>query len=72
MGSVTTTKPDAARFAQTGLSKRQVKDRVAQGQINDIPEGPSRTVREIVRSNVITRFNLLISALLVVIQFGSS
>ncbi len=64
---MTTTKPDAAQFAQTGLSKRQVRDRVAQGQVNDVPEGPSRTVREIVRSNVITRFNLLISALLVVI-----
>jgi cation-transporting ATPase E len=64
---VTTTKSDAARFAQTGLSNRQVKDRVAQGRVNDLPEGPSRTVREIVRSNVITRFNLLISALLVVI-----
>ena len=64
---MTTTKPDAARFAQTGLSKRQVKDRVAEGKVNDIPDGPSRTVREIVRSNVITRFNVLITVLLVVI-----
>jgi cation-transporting ATPase E len=64
---VTTTKPDAAQYAQTGLSKRQVRDRVNQGQANDVPEGPSRTVREIVRSNVVTRFNLLIAGLLVVI-----
>ena len=64
---MTATKPDAAQFAQTGLSKRQVRDRVAEGQVNDVPDGPSRTVREIVRSNVVTRFNLLISALLVVI-----
>ena len=64
---MTTTKPDAAQYAQTGLSKRQVKDRVAQGQTNDVPEGPSRTVREIVLSNVVTRFNILIAALLVVI-----
>ena len=64
---MTTTTPDAALFAQTGLSKRQVRDRVSRGQVNDIPDGPSRTVREIVRSNVMTRFNLLISALLVVI-----
>jgi len=64
---VTATKPEAAQFAVTGLSKRQVRDRVAEGQVNDVPDGPSRTVREIVRSNVITRFNLLISALLVVI-----
>jgi len=64
---VTTTTPDAVQYAQTGLSKRQVRDRVAQGQVNDVPEGPSRTVREIVRTNVITRFNLLITALLVVI-----
>ena len=64
---MTTTKPDATQYAETGLSKRQVKDRVAQGQTNDVPEGPSRTVREIVLSNVITRFNVLIAALLVVI-----
>ena len=64
---MTTTTPDTALFARTGLSKRQVRERVAKGQVNDIPEGPSRTVREIVRSNVVTRFNLLILALLVVI-----
>ncbi|NNF09970.1 MAG: cation-translocating P-type ATPase, partial [Acidimicrobiia bacterium] len=63
---MTTTKPDAVQYAQTGLSKRQVKDRVAEGKVNTLPDGPSRTVREIVRSNIITRFNILIAALLVV------
>ncbi|MEE8491135.1 MAG: HAD-IC family P-type ATPase [Acidimicrobiia bacterium] len=64
---MTATKPDAARFAETGLSKRQVREREAAGKVNEVPDGPSRTVREIVRANVVTRFNILISALLVVI-----
>ncbi len=64
---MTAIKPEAAAFAETGLSKRQVQERVQAGQINDVPEGPSRTVREIVRANVITRFNILITGLLVVI-----
>ena len=67
MRPVTATKPDAARFAETGLSKRQVREREAAGKVNEVPDGPSRTVREIVRANVVTRFNILISALLVVI-----
>lgn len=64
---MTTTKPDAAQYAETGLSKRQVRERTARGEVNEVPEGPSRTTREIVRSNIITRFNILISALLAVI-----
>ena len=50
-----------------GLTEAEVSERVARGQANDIPATPSRTVREIVRSNVVTRFNALLGALLVVI-----
>jgi cation-transporting ATPase E len=64
---MTVTTPEAAEFAQTGLSKRQVRERVAKGQVNDVPDTPSRTVREIVLANLITRFNILITALLVII-----
>ncbi len=50
-----------------GLTRQEVADRVARGQVNDVPAVPSRTVREIVRANVLTRFNALLGSLLVVI-----
>jgi len=50
-----------------GLTAAAVAERVARGQINDVPAAPSRTVREIVRANVLTRFNALLGSLLVVI-----
>ena len=50
-----------------GLTTAQVRDRVAAGAVNVIPEGPSRTTREIVRANVVTRFNVLLTILLLVI-----
>jgi cation-transporting ATPase E len=50
-----------------GLTEVEVAERVARGQVNDVPATPSRTVREIVRSNVLTRFNALLGTLLVVI-----
>jgi cation-transporting ATPase E len=50
-----------------GLAESEVAERIALGQVNDVPATPSRTVREIVRSNVLTRFNALLGALLVVI-----
>src|SRR2546426_5681023 len=50
-----------------GLAESEVAERIALGHVNDVPATPSRTVREIVRSNVLTRFNALLGALLVVI-----
>jgi len=50
-----------------GLSEAEVRERVERGEVNDIPAAPSRTVREIVRANVLTRFNALLGGLLVVI-----
>ncbi len=50
-----------------GLSAAQVRERVARGDVNDVPAVPSRTVGEIVRANVFTRFNALLGGLLVVI-----
>ena len=50
-----------------GLTEEQVAERIARGQVNDIPATPSRPVAEIVRSNVFTRFNALLGGLLVVI-----
>ena len=52
-----------------GLTRQEVNERVELGQVNDVPEVPSRTVGDIVRTNVVTRFNILLSVLLVVILF---
>ena len=51
----------------TGLTADQVAERVRHGAVNTVPEGPSRTTRQIVRANVVTRFNILLTILLLVI-----
>ncbi len=53
-----------------GLSRAEVRERVARGDVNDVPQAPSRTIGEILRANVFTRFNLLLGVLVVVILFG--
>jgi len=53
--------------ALEGLTESQVQERIEGGQVNDLPDRPSRTVKEIVRANVLTRFNALLGALLLVI-----
>jgi cation-transporting ATPase E len=50
-----------------GLSSADVAERQARGQINLVPRSHTRTVRQIVRSNVFTRFNALLGAMLGVI-----
>ncbi len=50
-----------------GLTREEVRARTAAGQVNTLPDDPSRTVKEIVRANIVTRFNILLSVLLVVI-----
>jgi cation-transporting ATPase E len=53
--------------AESGLSPQEVQQRIRAGLVNTIPERPSRTTTEIIRSNVVTRFNLLLGALLLVV-----
>lgn len=50
-----------------GLDDDEARRRAAAGRANIIDEGTSRTVRQIVRDNVVTRFNALLGSLLVVI-----
>jgi cation-transporting P-type ATPase E len=57
----------ASLAARRGLSTAEVADRVARGQVNDVPSAPTRTIGQIVRSNLLTRFNLLLGSLLAVI-----
>jgi cation-transporting P-type ATPase E len=59
---------EPARLASgRGLSAAEVADRVERGLVNDVPSAPTRTIGQIVRSNVVTRFNLLLGSLLAVI-----
>ncbi|REK16492.1 MAG: HAD family hydrolase [Actinobacteria bacterium] len=51
---------------QEGLTPTEVRDRVRAGLVNRVVETPSRTTGEIVRANVVTRFNILLGALLLV------
>ena len=62
---------DAARPATltspaTGLTSAEVAERVARGQVNDVPVRSSRSLLEIVRANVFTRFNAIIGVLWVI------
>jgi cation-transporting ATPase E len=50
-----------------GLSSAEVAERVAAGQVNVVEETTSRTTGEIIRANVVTRFNILLGILLVII-----
>jgi cation-transporting P-type ATPase E len=50
-----------------GLSDVEVAERVRLGQVNDLPDDTSRRVVDILRANVFTRFNAIISALVVVV-----
>ena len=50
-----------------GLTPAEVAQRVEAGLVNRAADRPSRTVREILRANILTRFNALLGALLVVI-----
>ncbi|MGW1295273.1 HAD-IC family P-type ATPase [Streptomyces sp. NPDC002533] len=52
-----------------GLTTAEVAERVARGEVNDVPVRSSRSVTEIVRANVLTRFNLIIGVLWVIMLF---
>ncbi|WP_320776947.1 HAD-IC family P-type ATPase [Streptomyces sp. CRN 30] len=50
----------------SGLTSAEVADRVARGQVNDVPVRSSRSVPDIVRANVFTRFNAIIGVLWII------
>ncbi|MET8690613.1 cation-translocating P-type ATPase [Streptomyces sp. NPDC004732] len=53
----------------TGLTTAEVAERVARGEVNDVPVRSSRSLSEIVRANVFTRFNAIIGVLWVIMLF---
>jgi cation-transporting ATPase E len=50
-----------------GLTGAEVAERVARGEVNDVPVRSSRPTSEIVRANVFTRFNAIIGVLFLVV-----
>ena len=50
-----------------GLTPGEVRQRVQAGLVNEVQERPSRTTGEIVRANIVTRFNILLGALLLIV-----
>ncbi|MFC7913429.1 cation-translocating P-type ATPase [Streptomyces sp. NPDC057386] len=52
-----------------GLTAAQVAERVARGDVNDVPVRSSRSLGEIVRANVFTRFNAIIGVLWLIMLF---
>ncbi|MEV7275595.1 HAD-IC family P-type ATPase [Streptomyces sp. NPDC093111] len=53
----------------TGLTSAEVAERVARGEVNDVPLRSSRSTPDIVRANVFTRFNAIIGVLWVIMLF---
>ncbi|MGN9793718.1 HAD-IC family P-type ATPase [Streptomyces sp. OZ13] len=53
----------------TGLTSAEVAERVARGEVNDVPVRSSRSAVDIVRANVLTRFNAIIGVLWVIMFF---
>ncbi|MFE5854808.1 HAD-IC family P-type ATPase [Streptomyces sp. NPDC056500] len=66
-------KPPAARREHatppTGLTSAEVEERIARGEVNDVPVRSSRSTVDIVRGNVFTRFNAIIGVLWVIMFF---
>ena len=50
-----------------GLTRAEVDARISDGRSNDVPDPTSRTIGQIVRSNIFTPFNALLGVLLVII-----
>src|SRR5215472_5309931 len=53
--------------ATSGLTSAQVAERVQAGEVNERGRQPTRTLGQILRSNIATRFNAILGALFVVI-----
>jgi cation-transporting P-type ATPase E len=64
-------KPNSTGFMDTetpkGLTTAEVAARVAAGQTNDAHEQTSRSISDILRANILTRFNALLVALFIVV-----
>lgn len=55
-----------------GLTSKEVKQRIKEGKVNHIPKTPSRTILQIIRANLFTKFNAINFALAAVIILAGS
>lgn len=55
-----------------GLSQSEVNDRIARGLTNHTDTSSSRSVRDILKANILTRFNAVLGALFVVVVIAGS
>lgn len=70
-GAVTT--PGESTLARTdGLTSAEVAERVSRGAVNRLTERTSRSVGEIVRANVLTRFNAILGGLFILVMVTGS
>ncbi len=53
--------------ASRGLTSAQAQERVRAGRTNDVPTARTRTLAQIVRANIFTRFNAILGAMLAII-----
>jgi cation-transporting ATPase E len=68
---LTPTPADGFVTPPEGLDAAAVRDRIDRGLVNAVGERTSRTIVEIVRANVLTRFNAILGTMLVLIlAFG--
>lgn len=57
---------------EPGLTTAEVAERVAAGQVNELPDRSGRSVWDIVRANIFTRINALLGVLFVMVLFTGS
>lgn len=64
--------PERPRTDPAGLSEAQIRERIERGETNHTEARSSRSVGEILRANILTRFNALLGSLAVVIALTGS
>ncbi|GAA2019171.1 cation-translocating P-type ATPase [Terrabacter terrae] len=67
-----TTRGESTLTRTDGLTGAEVAERVSSGAVNRLTERTSRSVGEIVRANVLTRFNAILGALFVLVMVTGS
>src|SRR6476469_6286357 len=72
-GTPPATTPGGASLTRPeGLTTAEVAERVPRGAVNQLTERTSRSIGEIVRANVLTRFNAILGALFALVMVTGS
>ncbi|OBI78562.1 cation-translocating P-type ATPase [Mycobacterium asiaticum] len=59
-------------MSAVGLTDAEVAQRIADGQINDVPDRVTRSIAQIVRANVFTRINAILGVLFAIVLVTGS